>query len=64
MARSSIDKKVDEEATHIESTANVTEIGSFRVLGLSSEDADFFTNYPEEARKKVFRKVITLGDHW
>ncbi|KAL2834742.1 major facilitator superfamily domain-containing protein [Aspergillus pseudoustus] len=44
-----------EKSRHIESP--VTEIGTFRVIGLSAEDADFYINYPEEKRKKVFRKV-------
>ncbi|RDW89815.1 uncharacterized protein DSM5745_01590 [Aspergillus mulundensis] len=44
-----------EKPSHIESP--ITEIGTFRVVGLSPEDADFYTNYPEEKRKKVFRKV-------
>ncbi|KAL4907106.1 hypothetical protein BDW74DRAFT_189669 [Aspergillus multicolor] len=43
-----------EKPSHIESP--ITEIGTFRVVGLSPEDADFYTNYPEEKRKKVFRK--------
>lgn len=47
----------DEEASHHEGASNVREIGTFRVLGLSSEDADFYTDYPEEKRKAVFRKV-------
>lgn len=59
--RSSIDKdslQIEEkDIGHYESATNVQEIGSFRVLGLSPEDADFFTNFPEEKRKKVFRKV-------
>ncbi|KAL4743368.1 major facilitator superfamily domain-containing protein [Aspergillus similis] len=44
-----------EKPSHIESP--ITEIGTFRVVGLSPEDADFYTNYPEEKRKRVFRKV-------
>ncbi|KAL3433708.1 major facilitator superfamily domain-containing protein [Aspergillus tetrazonus] len=44
-----------EKPSHIESP--ITEIGTFRVVGLSSEDADFYTNYPEEKRKRVFRKI-------
>jgi hypothetical protein len=45
-----------EKPSHIESP--ITEIGTFRVVGLSPEDADFYTNYPEEKRKSVFRKVF------
>ncbi|KAL2823023.1 major facilitator superfamily domain-containing protein [Aspergillus granulosus] len=52
---SKVDEADAEKSTHIESP--VTEIGTFRVVGLSAEDADFYTNYPEEKRKKVFRKV-------
>jgi hypothetical protein len=47
----------DEEASHLENRAHVIEIDTFRVCGLSDEDADFYTNYPEQDRKKVFRKV-------
>ncbi|KAL3452241.1 major facilitator superfamily domain-containing protein [Aspergillus insuetus] len=52
---SKVDEADAEKSTHIESP--VTEIGTFRVVGLSAEDADFYVNYPEEKRKKVFRKV-------
>jgi hypothetical protein len=59
--RESVDKDIvdikDEEAFHVESRARVLEIDTFRVCGLSDEDADFYTNYPEHDRKKVFRKV-------
>lgn len=59
--RSSIDKDdvqvIEKDVAHLEAAANVIEIDTFRVLGLSSEDADFYTNFPEEKRKKVFRKV-------
>jgi len=44
---------------HIESAPVVTEIESFRVLGLDPDDAEFFTNYSEADRKKTFRKVRT-----
>eukprot|EP00492_Amphilonche_elongata_P002843 TRINITY_DN3118_c0_g1_i1.p3 TRINITY_DN3118_c0_g1~~TRINITY_DN3118_c0_g1_i1.p3 ORF type:complete len:75 (+),score=11.47 TRINITY_DN3118_c0_g1_i1:129-353(+) len=50
-------KVLDEEASHHEGVPQVMEIGTFRVLGLTSEDADFYTNYPPEKRKAVFRKV-------
>ncbi|KAL4943532.1 hypothetical protein BDV06DRAFT_210938 [Aspergillus oleicola] len=55
VVKGDVEKVVDEKAAHIESP--ITEIGTFRVVGLSPEDADFYTNYPEEKRKKVFRKV-------
>ena len=43
---------------HVEEAPTVIEIETFRVLGLSPEDADFYTNYPEEKRKRVIHKVI------
>ena len=54
--KDSIDVK-DIEATHLEGQARVLEIGTFRVTGLSTEDAEWFTSYPEEKRKRVFHKV-------
>lgn len=47
----------DLKADQIENSPQVFEIGTFRVVGISREDADFFENFPEEKRKKVFRKV-------
>ncbi|KAL4934072.1 major facilitator superfamily domain-containing protein [Aspergillus undulatus] len=55
IVKGDVEKAIDEKPAHIESA--VTEIGTFRVVGLSPEDADFYTNYPEEKRMKVFRKV-------
>lgn len=55
----------DHELTHLEAAAGIVEIDTFRVLGLNAEDAEFYTKYPEEKRKKVFRKVkihITSND--
>ena len=43
---------------HVEEAPTVIQIETFRVLGLSPEDADFYTNYPEEKRKRVVHKVI------
>lgn len=57
--KDSVDVK-DVEATHLEGQARVLEIGTFRVTGLSTEDAEYFQNYPEEKRKKVFHKVSQL----
>lgn len=57
--KDSVDIK-DVEATHLEGQARVLEIGTFRVTGLSTEDAEWFTSYPEEKRKKIFRKVSSL----
>lgn len=51
------DVSVVEQARHLEATPHIVEIDSFRVLGLSVEDADFYTNYPAEKVKKIFRKV-------
>lgn len=65
--RSSLEKDVDvkiEEARHNESAAQIKEIDTFRVCGLSDEDADFYTNYPEASRKKVFRKVVVFANLW
>lgn len=62
VGKADVEKGVDEKAAHIESP--VTEIGTFRVVGLSAEDAEFYTNYPEEKRKKVFRKVSFLNVPW
>lgn len=60
--RLSYEKTVDEEAMHIEVIPNITEIGTFRVLGLSQEDADFFADYSEEQKTKTFRKVGDMHD--
>lgn len=54
------DVEIADRPSHIEAlpkAAHVTEIGNFRVVGLTPEDADFFSSYSEEKRKKVFRKV-------
>lgn len=60
-ARSSISKSDvevgDHKPAHLENTTEITEIGGFRVFGLDPEDAEFYNNYTEEQRKKVFRKV-------
>ena len=53
--RNSIEKP--QEAMHVEAAAHVVEIDNFRVLGLSPEDVDFYTNYGEDRKKKTFRKV-------
>ncbi|KAJ5595616.1 hypothetical protein N7450_002074 [Penicillium hetheringtonii] len=61
MASHSITKEdIEHLPTHVESLpkgAHVTEIDNFRVVGLTADDADFFTSYPEEKRKSTFRKV-------
>ncbi|RYP22034.1 hypothetical protein DL765_001940 [Monosporascus sp. GIB2] len=48
---------IDQKCTHLESASQPIEIGTFRVLGLDPEDAEFYSNFPEGRRKKVFRKV-------
>lgn len=53
-------ESIDEDGPKV--LPNITEIGTFRVLGLNPDDADFFTNYPEEKRKRVFRKVRRLSE--
>ncbi|KAJ0139454.1 putative transporter, partial [Colletotrichum tanaceti] len=42
---------------HLEKVPEAIDVNGFRVFGLSPEDADFYTNYPPEKRKKVFHKV-------
>ncbi|EFQ34475.1 major facilitator superfamily transporter [Colletotrichum graminicola M1.001] len=42
---------------HIEKVPEAIDVNGFRVFGLSTEGADFYTNYPAEKRKKVFHKV-------
>ena len=54
------DVEIVDQPSHIESVtkgSHVTEIGTFRVVGLTPDDEDFYTNFPAERRKKVFRKV-------
>jgi len=62
--RTSIEKGdievVEQVSSHLESASRVVEIGEYRVLGLSNEDADFFQNFPEKKRKHVFHKVSIL----
>ena len=56
------DVEIVDTPSHIETLpkpSHVTEIGTFRVVGLTPEDAEFYTTYPEEKRKKVFHKVST-----
>lgn len=45
------------ESLDVEKPAQMVTIENIQVLGLSSEDVDFYTNYPEEKRKKVIHKV-------
>lgn len=58
------DVEIVDTPSHIETLpkpSHVTEIGTFRVVGLNPEDEEFYTTYPEEKRKKVFHKVSTLS---
>ena len=69
MNRGSIGKddvEIVNQTSHIEDIPKpslVTQVGDFRVVGLTPDDADFYNNYPEEKRKKVFRKVRILDTH-
>lgn len=48
----------EKKAGHMETAApQFIEIGDYRVLGITQEDADWYMNYPEDRRKKIFRKV-------
>ncbi|KAJ5668877.1 hypothetical protein N7462_009947 [Penicillium macrosclerotiorum] len=54
------DVEIVDQPSHLESVpkpSHVTEIGTFRVVGLTPDDEHFYSNFPEESRKKVFRKV-------
>lgn len=55
------DKKEDvnvvEQCSHLEAATHIVEIDEFRVLGLSQDDVDFYTNFPAEKTRKIFRKV-------
>jgi hypothetical protein len=42
---------------NVENYAVVTTIDNIQVLGLPSDDADFYRNFPAEKRKKLLRKV-------
>jgi hypothetical protein len=48
---------IESKQNDVEGVPQVIEIETFRVLGLTAEDVDFYTNFPEEKRKKIFRKV-------
>ncbi|KAG9769112.1 putative transporter [Exophiala dermatitidis] len=51
------DVNVVEQCSHLEAATHIVEIDEFRVLGLSQEDVDFYTNFPAEKTRKIFRKV-------
>ena len=48
------------KAEHVEVTPKIVEIDTFRVVGISEEDAEFYKQYPEEKRKKIFQKVSNI----
>lgn len=50
---------VDEKSESLSDTKphQIVQIDNFQVLGLHPEDAEFYTSYSEERRKKVIRKV-------
>lgn len=45
------------ESLHEAKPNQIVQIENFSVLGLHPEDAEFYTNYSEEKRKKVIHKV-------
>ena len=60
--RSSVEKHDVESIEHKSAqfdtnNGQAIDIGGFRVFGLDPADAEFYENYPEEKRKRVFRKV-------
>lgn len=54
---SEIDVADLKKAEHVEVSPKIVEIDTFRVVGISDEDAEFYKEYPEEKRKRIFRKV-------
>ena len=50
-----VDEK--QESVHDTKPHQIVQIDNFQVLGLHPEDADFYTNYSEEKRKRVIHKV-------
>jgi hypothetical protein len=54
------DDWIDEKecsSENVENYAIITTIDNIQVLGLASEDADFYRNFPPERRKRMIRKV-------
>ncbi|KAL4922530.1 major facilitator superfamily domain-containing protein [Aspergillus aurantiobrunneus] len=45
------------DPSHVEKVVNTVAIDNIQVLGLRQEDAEFYTSYPPEARKKLLWKV-------
>lgn len=61
--RLSSDDVVDEKqrsSNHVEDYSNVTTIDNIQVLGLATEDAEFYHNFTPEQRNKVLRKVAQI----
>lgn len=50
-------ESIDHKDVVADSNTQAIDIAGFRVFGLDPVDADFFNSYPEEKRKKAFRKV-------
>lgn len=50
---------VDEKSESVHDTKphQIVQIEDIQVLGLHPDDAEFYTNFSEERRKKVIRKV-------
>jgi hypothetical protein len=44
---------------HVEKVLRTVAIDNIQVLGLRPDDAEFYMNYPPEARKKLLRKVFS-----
>jgi hypothetical protein len=54
------DVEIADQPSHLENLpkpSHVTEIDTFRVVGLTPDDEQFYIGFSEESRKKVFRKV-------
>ncbi|KAL4888508.1 major facilitator superfamily domain-containing protein [Aspergillus ambiguus] len=62
MAHGKLESKHDLETadlkpSHVEDISQPVEIGAFRVVGLSTDEVDFYSNFPEKKRDKIFWKV-------
>jgi hypothetical protein len=54
------DVEIVDQPSHVETLpkpSHITEIDTFRVVGLTPDDEQFYINFSQERRKKVFRKV-------
>ncbi|KAF9884353.1 hypothetical protein FE257_001866 [Aspergillus nanangensis] len=55
-----LSNQVDEkphDPDHVESVLNVVQIDNIQVLGLRSDDAEFYLNFPSEKKKQILWKV-------